>query len=89
VFGLGVVLVVCLGYGVRMLRALPRSSDFAPSLALAVLAGSLVNAIAANTMLYSVSFYTTMFILTGCWRVSWVSSREASRGVLQDARVGG
>ena len=70
VFGLGVVLVLCLGYGVRMLRALHRSADFGPSLALAVLAGSLVNAIAANTMLYSVSFYTTMFILTGCWRVS-------------------
>ena len=76
VFGLGVVLVVCLGYGVRMLRALHRSTDFGPSLALAVLAGSLVNAIAANTMLYSVSFYTTVFILTGCWRISREHQRE-------------
>jgi len=85
VFGLALVLAVCLAYGLRMLKALHRSTDFGPSLALAVLAGSLVNGIAANTMLYSVSFYTTIFILTGCWR----ADRDAQREEAAAAAAGG
>jgi len=70
VVGLAFVLVVATGFAIRMIRAVPASPDFAPSLALAVLAGTLVNAIAANTFLYSTSTYLTLFVLAGCWRVS-------------------
>ncbi|MET0787842.1 MAG: O-antigen ligase family protein [Cellulomonas sp.] len=52
---------------IRRLRAgAPRAVC---ALALAVLAGAVVNGLAANTILYTVSFMTTVFILSGCWRI--------------------
>ncbi|HEY8721499.1 O-antigen ligase family protein [Pengzhenrongella sp.] len=85
VFGLGLVLAGCAFYGLRMAGTVGSSADFAPSLALAVLAGTLVNAIAANTMLYSVSFYLTLFILAGCWRITHPRQAPRSAGTTRAA----
>jgi len=70
VVGLVFVLGIAAVFGARMLRAVGRSDDFAPSFALAVLTGTFVNAIAANTFLYSTTFYLTLFVLAGCWRLT-------------------
>lgn len=78
VVGLGFVLVVATFFGARMLRAIPTSTDFAPALALAVLAGTFVNALAANTFLYSTTFYLTLFLLAGCWRLTRAEADRAS-----------
>jgi len=70
VVGLAFVLIVAIVFAVRIRRAISTSPDFAPSLALALLAGTFVNAIAANTFLYSTSTYLTLFVLAGCWRIA-------------------
>ncbi|QTE28900.1 O-antigen ligase family protein [Pengzhenrongella sicca] len=70
VVGLAFVLGAAAVFGARMLRTIGRTTDVAPSFALAVLAGTFVNAIAANTFLYSTTFYLTLFVLAGCWRLA-------------------
>jgi O-antigen ligase len=50
----------------------------AASLALAALSGTAVNALAANTMLYSASFYVTMLIVGGCWRILRETSADGA-----------
>jgi O-antigen ligase len=53
----------------------------AAALALAALAGTAVNALAANTMLYSASFYVTMLIVGGCWRILRETPTDPAVGV--------
>lgn len=84
---IGLVLVIV--GGVLVARSLARSGrtstyPAASALALAALAGTAVNALAANTMLYSVSFYTTLFVIGSCWRVS----REAPHPGPGDEQAG-
>ncbi|WP_315095900.1 O-antigen ligase family protein [uncultured Cellulomonas sp.] len=71
VVGLTVLSLLALWYAVAMLRRLlagsPRSVC---ALGLAVLVGTMVNAIAANTMLYTVAFMTTVYVLSACWRIA-------------------
>lgn len=68
----GVVgLALVLGLGLWLAGRLRRAREGAPAaLGLAVLTGLAVNALAANTLLYSVSTYTALFVLAACWRLS-------------------
>ncbi len=58
----------------------------AAAFGLAVLTGIAVNALAANTMLYSVSFYTALFALGACWRISGEAQPETGEDL---APIGG
>lgn len=46
------------------------STPAASAFALATLAGLAVNALAANTMMYTVAFCTALYIVGACWRIS-------------------
>lgn len=71
VVGLAAVVLLVVWYAVAMTRRLLSGAPRAVcALGLAVLAGSVINGLAANTMLYTVSFMTTVFILSGCWRIA-------------------
>jgi len=75
--GLGLTLVA----GILLARSLVRAGRTSPypaagALALATLTGMAVNALAANTMLYSVSFYVSLFVMGSCWRL--VQGEQAS-----------
>jgi len=71
VIGLAVVVFLTVAYA-RAMASRRRSSPYpaASAFAIAALTGTAVNAFAANTMLYSVSFYVTLFVLGACWRIS-------------------
>ena len=69
----GLAVVVALGVWLAVrLRSRMRSARYpaAAAFGLAVLTGLAVNALAANTMLYSVSFYLALFAIGACWRIS-------------------
>jgi O-antigen ligase len=71
VVGFAAVLLLVIWYAVAITRRLLAGAPRAVcALALAVLAGAVVNGLAANTMLYTVSFMTTVFILSACWRIA-------------------
>ncbi|WP_421732517.1 O-antigen ligase family protein [Cellulomonas sp.] len=71
VVGLAAVSLLAVWYAVAMIR---RINAGAPrrvvALGLAVLVGSMVNAVAANTMLYTVAFMSTVYVLAACWRIA-------------------
>ena len=69
----GLVVVVGLGLWVALrLRARMRLAQHpaAAAFGLAVVTGFAVNALAANTMLYSSSFYLALFAVGACWRIA-------------------
>lgn len=77
----GLALVVALGlwYAMTMRRLAKTSPNpTAASLALALLGGVAVNAIAANTLHYSASFYLELFILAACWRIARAPAPSAA-----------
>nr|WP_281362153.1 O-antigen ligase family protein [Cellulomonas humilata] len=69
--GLAAVSLLAVWYAVAMVRRLgtgaPRK---VVALGIAVLVGSMVNAVAANTMLYTVAFMATVYVLAACWRMA-------------------
>ena len=70
VVGFAAVLGLAVGVAVMFRRVARISREpVAAAFGLSVLAGTAINALASNTLLYSPSFYTTLFILGGCWRV--------------------
>lgn len=70
VVGLALVLGLGLWLTARFVGRLRSGGDRPSSaLALAVIAGLAVNALAANTALYTVAFYLALFMVAGSWRV--------------------
>jgi len=69
----GLVAAVALGLWVAArLRARMRTAQHpaAAAFGLAVVTGLAVNALAANTMLYTTSFYLALFAIGACWRIA-------------------
>lgn len=76
VVGLLAVIVGALWYAHRMHQLMKAGhAPKACALALAILAGLAVNALAANTALYTVAFYLALFTLAACWRIAQDSVR--------------
>ena len=71
VVGFTATVLLAVWYAVAMIRRLRAGAPRAVcALALAVLAGAVVNALAANTILYTVSFMTSVYVLAACWRIA-------------------
>ncbi|KQT02334.1 O-antigen ligase family protein [Cellulomonas sp. Leaf395] len=82
VIGLAATILLAVWYAVAMIRRLLAGAPRAVcALALSVLAGTAVNCLAANTILYTVAFMTTVYVLSACWRIA----RETPQPSLQPA----
>ena len=69
--GLGLVVTLGVWLALRLRRRMHTARfPAAAAFGLAIVTGLAVNALAANTMLYSVSFYVALFAIGACWRIT-------------------